>query len=72
MNHAVINGDLTDYRVSDAKGIIVGLKFKRIANRVNEAKVLKSCFVIDPITDKRCSNVLMNVQVENINELVMV
>jgi hypothetical protein len=72
MNHAVINGDLTDYRVSDAKGIIVGLKFKRIANRVNEAKVLNSCFVIDPITDERCSNVPMNVQVENINELVMV
>ena len=71
-NYRVINGDLTDYRIDDAKGIIVGLKWKRIANRVNEKKVLNSCFVIDPITDERCSNVLMNVQVENINELVMV
>ena len=69
MNHAVINGDLTDYRIDDAKSIIVGLKFKRIANRINEVKVLKSCFVIDPITDKRCSNVQVT---ENINELVMV
>lgn len=51
MNHIVINGDLTDFRISDAKGIIVGLKFKRIANRINEAKVLNSCFVIDPLTD---------------------
>ena len=43
----VINGDLTDYRVDDAKGIIVGLKWKRIANRENEKKVLNSCFVIN-------------------------
>jgi hypothetical protein len=72
LGYQVINGDLTDFRVDDAKGIIVGLKFKRIANRVNEAKVLKSCFVVNPLTDNRCSNVPMNVQVENINELVMV
>lgn len=44
----VINGDLTDYRIDDAKGIIVGLKWKRIANRLNEKKVLNSCFVIQP------------------------
>lgn len=43
----VINGDLTDYRIDDAKGIIVGLKWKRIANRVNEKKVLASCFVVN-------------------------
>lgn len=42
----VINGDLTDYRIDDAKGIIVGLKWKRIANRVNEKKVLNSVFVV--------------------------
>lgn len=46
----VINGDLTDYRVDDAKGIIVGLKWKRIANRDNERKVLNSCFVVKPET----------------------
>lgn len=44
----VINGDLTDYRIDDAKGIIVGLKWKRIANRVNEKKILASCFVVNP------------------------
>lgn len=49
----VINGDLTDYRIDDAKGIIVGLKWKRIANRVNEAKVLNSCFVVKP----ECTNI---------------
>lgn len=50
----VINGDLTDYRVSDAKGVIVGLKWKRIANRENERKVLNSSFVIQP-PDVRCT-----------------
>ena len=62
MNHTVINGDLTDYRISDAKGIIVGLKFKRIANRINEAKVLNSCFVVQP-NDKRCECTKANVNV---------
>ena len=72
MNHAVINGDLTDARFMDVKGVIVGLKFKRIGDRVAEKKVLNSCFVINPLTDIRCSNVQTNIQVENINELVMV
>ena len=67
MNHAVINGDLTDYRIDDAKGIIVGLKWKRIANRVNEKKILNSCFVIDPANDIRCTNVQ-----KEVNELAMV
>jgi len=44
--YQVVNGDLTDYRVDDAKGIIVGLKWKRIANRDAEKIVLNSCFVI--------------------------
>jgi len=44
----VVNGDLTDYRVDDAKGIIVGLKWKRIANREAEKQVLNSCFVVKP------------------------
>ena len=57
----VINGDITDYRVDDAKGIIVGLKWKRIANRVNEQIVLNSCFVVNPKID--------NVQVSNVQEL---
>ena len=49
----VVNGDLTDYRVNDAKGVIIGLKWKRIANKENEAKVLNSCFVVNP----ECTNV---------------
>ena len=44
----VINGDLTDFRIADAKGIIVGLKWKRIANRKAEKVVLRSCFVVTP------------------------
>lgn len=42
----VINGDLTDYRIDDAKGIIIGLKWKRIANREVEKQILNSCFVV--------------------------
>lgn len=42
----VVNGDLTDYRIADAKGIIIGLKWKRIANREAEAQILNSCFVV--------------------------
>jgi len=55
--YQVINGDLTDYRINDAKGIIVGLKWKRIANRVNEKKVLNSCFVVNPAVIQAMSNV---------------
>ena len=44
----VVNGDLTDYRVDDAKGIIIGLKWKRIADRKAEKLVLNSCFVVTP------------------------
>lgn len=54
--YKVINGDLTDYRIDDAKGIIVGLKWKRIANRKIESEVLNSCFVIQP-QDTNCSYV---------------
>jgi len=44
---SVTNGDLTDYRIADAKGIIIGLKWKRIANREAEQQILNSCFVVD-------------------------
>jgi len=54
----VINGDITDYRVADAKGIIVGLKWKRIANRDDERKVLNSVFVVTPANTN--SNVQLN------------
>jgi len=45
-DYTVINGDLTDYRIADAKGIIIGLKWKRIANREAEKEILNSCFVV--------------------------
>lgn len=60
----VVNGDLTDYRVDDAKGIIVGLKWKRIANREAERNVLNSCFVVKPETN--------DVQVSNVQELIAI
>jgi hypothetical protein len=63
----VINGDLTDYRVDDAKGIIIGLKWKRIANRDAEKLVLNSCFVITPANVDHVQGT--NVQVQNL-ELV--
>jgi hypothetical protein len=46
MNYLVINGDITDSRIDDAKGIIVGLKFKHIANKEAEKQVLNSIFVV--------------------------
>ena len=46
--YKVINGDLSDYRVKDGNGIIVGLKWKRIANKESEKQVLNSCFVVRP------------------------
>lgn len=60
--YPVINGDLTDYRVSDAKGIIVGLKWKHIANKEAEKRILKSVFVVD-VNDINCT-ALVNVQEE--------
>jgi hypothetical protein len=53
MGFPVINGDLTDYRISDGKGVVVGLKWKRIADRKAEKEILKSVFVVQP-TDSRC------------------
>jgi hypothetical protein len=70
-NYPVINGDLTDYRIDDAKGIIVGLKWKRIANRKAEAMILKSCFVVNP-DNKRCTVECTTSNVQNIKEAVLV
>jgi len=55
--YPVINGDLTDYRIADAKGIIVGLKFKNIADKQAQADVIKSDFVVTPeSTDLKDAN----------------
>jgi hypothetical protein len=53
--YPVINGDLTDYRVIDGKGIIVGLKWKHIANKIAEKQILQSCFVVNK-NDISCKN----------------
>ena len=42
----IINGDLTDYRPNDGKGVIVGLRWKKIANKQAEKMVLNSDFVV--------------------------
>ena len=55
--YPVVNGDITDYRVDDAKGVIVGLKWKHIADRQIEKQVLQSCFVV-----KKHEYALSNVQ----------
>ena len=46
--YEVIDGDLTDFRVNDGAGVVVGLRFKRIADKNNEREVLMSEFVIKP------------------------
>lgn len=44
--YPVIDGDLTDYRPNDGDGVVVGLRFKKIANKVAQAFVLNSQFVV--------------------------
>ena len=46
MNYPVINGDLTDYRPLDGQGVVVGLKWKTIANKALNDEIRSSCFVI--------------------------
>jgi len=58
----LINGDSDDYRVKDGNGVIIGLKFKKIANKVAEKYVLNSCFVVQP-NDPNCSYEQINVSV---------
>lgn len=47
-NYKVVDGDLTDYRPDDSKGVIIGLRFKQIADRQAMKKAKKSCFVVNP------------------------
>lgn len=53
MGYHVVNGDLTDFRPDDGKGVIVGLKWKRIANKENNDNIKKSIFVVQT-NDERC------------------
>lgn len=51
--YTVLNGDITDLRIKDAKGIIVGLHWKNIADKKANKEVKQSVFVIQP-DDTRC------------------
>lgn len=44
--YEVINGDLTDYRPLDGNGVVVGLKYKELANKEINERVKNSCFVV--------------------------
>jgi hypothetical protein len=48
--YKVIDGEVSDFRPKDIKGVILGLKFKRIADKYNEMKILNSPFVVNPET----------------------
>jgi len=45
----VINGDLTDYRPLDGEGVIVGLKWKNIANKEANERIKNSKFVLQVV-----------------------
>lgn len=53
MGYPVVNGDLSDYRIKDGKGVIIGLKWKKIANKDDNDNIKKSIFVVQP-NDERC------------------
>jgi hypothetical protein len=46
MGYPVVDGDLTDFRPNDGTGVIVGLRFKRIANKEVEKQIINSVFVV--------------------------
>lgn len=47
--YQVIDGDITDYRPADPKGVIVGLRFKTVADRKVSKEIQNSIFVTKPI-----------------------
>jgi hypothetical protein len=61
--YPVVSGDLTDYRLNDGKGMIVGLHWKHIADKQAEKEILNSCFVVNE-NDINCKYALSNVQEE--------
>lgn len=48
MGYPVVDGDLTDYRPDDGNGVIVGLRWKEIKNRIVNEYVKNSVFVVQP------------------------
>lgn len=57
MGYEVTNGDLTDARFLDkstnSKGLVIGLKWKKIANKTDNESIKNSVFVVQP-NDVRC------------------
>lgn len=53
MGYPVVNGDLSDLRPNDGKGVIVGLKWKKIANKEDNEIIKRSVFVVQP-NDVNC------------------
>jgi len=47
----IINGDISDYRINDINGVIIGLKWKKIANKKHNELVRFSNFCLQ-LTDK--------------------
>ena len=60
--YEVINGDLTDYRPLDGKGVIVGLRYKKLANNEINYQMMNSCFVVNANSEE-CTPV-------NVQELI--
>lgn len=56
-DYKVVDGDLTDYRPDDSKGVIIGLRFKQIADKQATKKLMNSCFVVNPLAVEVMSNV---------------
>jgi len=52
--YEVIDGDISDYRPFDKKGVIVGLHWKEIASKENSVNVRNSPFVVD-VNSPECS-----------------
>jgi hypothetical protein len=50
MGYKVVDGDLTDFRPNDDKGIIIGLRFKEIGNKEISKQIKESVFVAKQTT----------------------
>jgi len=48
-SYKVVNGDLTDYRPDDPQGVIVGLRWKLIADKQVQKQILNSVFVVKAV-----------------------
>lgn len=62
----VIDGDISDYRIADKKGVIVGLYWKVIGNAKANETVKNSCFCIQPKDFERDCEVKVTENIEAI------